>query len=94
MNELTTIQMVLYGVSGVLLYAIGFVAGQFWTEYRIEHPKRKKIRKNKKQQPVGLGFDPNNPINRNFDTYHWQTQDEMVTDKDGNVWYIRRPIWK
>lgn len=92
MNELTTIQAVLYGISGILLYVMGFVAGQFWIEYKIQISKQKKISRSKKQQHVGLGFDPNNPMNRNFDTYRWQTQDEMVKDKDGNVWYIRRPL--
>lgn len=91
MNELTTIQAVLYGVSGVLLYCLGVTAGKMWSDYRYQHPKQPR-QKQKNKQPEGLGFDPNNPMNRNYNPYQWTVKEDTVTDEYGNTWYIRRPL--
>ena len=91
MNELTTAQAILYEVSGILLYCLSVTAGKMWSDYRYQYPKQPR-QKRKNKQPEGLGFDLNNPVNRNYNPYQWAIKEDTITDQYGNTWYIRRPL--
>lgn len=76
MNELTTIQAVLYGVSGVLLYCLGMVVGKILSDLHYD----------------GYIGQKNPNLEHDFNTYQWTVRKPVVTDQYGHVLYVRRPL--
>lgn len=87
-----TIEIITLIVACVLMYCIGYIAGEIRQGYKDRYPKHTKTHRKPKVHTVDPGYDPTNPLNAKGGNNGGKFESEVYVDEDGNTWFMRRPL--